>query len=161
MKRRCFQLVLTLFALFSGVAMADAKDDSESLLNAALPIAEKMLKEHGEFYPYAFTLRADGTTAMVAGYDGHEKPPSLDVIDLLKKSLRADAAAHKIVASAIVSDVLTTDPSTGVKTDAISVALDHRDHYSIVVLLRYKLHNSSLDVASPTAQKGMADIFAQ
>jgi hypothetical protein len=58
--------------------MADPKAETESLLNAALPFAQKMLKEHGEFYPYAFTLRADGTMAMVAGYDGREKPPSLD-----------------------------------------------------------------------------------
>jgi hypothetical protein len=141
--------------------MSDPKADSESLLNAALPFAQKMLREHGEFYPYAVTLRADGTTAMVAGYDGREKPPSLDIIDLLKRGLRADAGAHKIIASAIVSDVLTTDSSTGLKTDAISVALDHRDHYSVVVLLRYKLKNSSLEVAPPTAQKGAADIFPQ
>jgi hypothetical protein len=139
--------------------MADPEADSESLLNAALPFAQKMLKEHGEFYPYAFTLRADGTTAMVAGYDGREKPPSLEIIDLLKTGLRADAAAHKIIASAIVSDVLTTDPSTGVKTDAISVALDHRDHYSVIVLLRYTLRNSSLSVSPPTAGKGAFDIF--
>ena len=141
--------------------MADPKTDSESLLNAALPFAEKMLKEHGEFYPYAFTLRADGTTAMVAGYDGREKPPSRDIVGLLKNGLRVDAAARKIIASAIVSDVLTTDPSTGVKSDAISVALDHRDHYSIVVLLRYTLNNSSLNVSPPTAQKGASDIFPQ
>jgi hypothetical protein len=154
-------VVLTLCALVGGVAMADPKADSESLLNAALPFAEKMLKEHGEFYPYAFTLRADGTTAMVAGYDGRDKPPSRDIIDLLKKGLRADAAAHRIIASALVSDVETTDPSTGVKTDAISVALDHRDRYSIVVLLRYTLHDSSLIVAPPAAQKGASDIFTQ
>ena len=141
--------------------MADPKADSESLLSAALPFAQKMLKEHGEFYPYAFTLRADGTTAMVAGYDGREKPPSLDTIHLLKDGLRADAAAHKIIASAIVSDVMTTDPNTGVKTDAISVALDHKDHYSIVVLLRYTLRDSSLNVSDPTAQKGASDIFPQ
>ncbi len=30
--------------------MADPKADSDSLLNAALPFAQKMLKEHGEFY---------------------------------------------------------------------------------------------------------------
>jgi hypothetical protein len=105
--------------------------------------------------------QADGTTTMVAGYDGRERPPSLDIINLLKDGLRADAAAHKIIASAIVSDVLTTEPTTGVKTNAISVSLDHRDHYSIVVLLRYTLHNSSLNVAPPTAQKGASDIFPQ
>ncbi len=141
--------------------MADPKTDSESLLNASIPFAQKMLKEHGEFYPYAVTLRPDGKIAMVAGYDGREKPPSLDIIKLLKEGLRADAVAHKIVASAIVSDVLATDPATGAKVDAISVALDHRDHYSVVILLRYALRNQSLSLAAPTAQKGAFDIFPQ
>jgi hypothetical protein len=161
MERRGMHSILALCVLVGGVAIADPKADSESLLSAALPFAQKMLKEHGEFYPYAFTLRADGTTAMVAGYDGRERPPSLDIIHLLKDGLRADAAAHKIIASAIVSDVMTTDPNTGVKTDAISVALDHKDHYSVVVLLRYTLRDSSLSVAAPTAQKGASDIFPQ
>jgi hypothetical protein len=28
------------------------KEDSESLLNAILPLAETMLKQYGEFYPF-------------------------------------------------------------------------------------------------------------
>ncbi len=141
--------------------MADPKADSESLMNAALPFAEKMLKQHGEFYPYAFTLQADGTIGMVAGYDGRERPPSLDIIQVLKDGLRADAVAHKIVASAIVSDILITDRLTGAKTNAISIALDHKEQYSVVVLFRYTLHGSSLSLEDPTAEKGASDIFPQ
>jgi hypothetical protein len=59
MRRRGIHSLLALWVLVGGVAMADPKAESESLLNAALPFAQKMLKENGEFYPYAFTLRAD------------------------------------------------------------------------------------------------------
>jgi hypothetical protein len=40
--------------------------ESETLLNAALPFAQKMLRDHGDFYPYAYTLKPDGTIATVA-----------------------------------------------------------------------------------------------
>jgi hypothetical protein len=134
MRSRYSILALGLCLIAFGDSLATPKSDSEILLNAALPFAEKMLREHGEFYPYAYTMRADRSIAMVGGYDGREQPPSADILDLVKGVLRSLAATHKIIASAVVSDIYITDPTTGVKSDAISVALDHRDMYSVIVL---------------------------
>lgn len=36
------------------------KAEAEKLMNSAMPLAIKMLKEHGEFYPYGATLTIDG-----------------------------------------------------------------------------------------------------
>jgi hypothetical protein len=157
---RTAALLLTL--VLSGVteaAMADAKTDVEALMNAALPFAEQMLRKNGEFYPYACVLNPDGTISMVAGYDGRERPPSQEIIDLLRSGFRADAKAHKIRATAIVYDMRIATPATGVKTDAIAVALDHSDQYSVTVIFPYTLNKSQLDLGDPFAQKGASDIF--
>jgi hypothetical protein len=38
-----------------------SKQESEALLSALLPFAEKMLREHGEFYPYGGYMKPDRT----------------------------------------------------------------------------------------------------
>jgi hypothetical protein len=38
----------------------NAKADAETLLNAVMPFAERMLAEHGEFYPYGAAMKPDG-----------------------------------------------------------------------------------------------------
>jgi hypothetical protein len=59
---RLLQLVAAILGstLLISPAMATPKDDVEKLMNALLPFAEKMLREHGEFYPYGGAMSADG-----------------------------------------------------------------------------------------------------
>ena len=40
--------------------MAEPTDEIQEILNFLLPYAEQMLNEHGEFYPYAAALDAEG-----------------------------------------------------------------------------------------------------
>ena len=78
MIRRSFFL-LTLMPLFArSKDMSNAKRESQDLMNAAIPLAERMLREHGEFFPYGAALASDGEVLSVAGYDGREAPPSAD-----------------------------------------------------------------------------------
>ncbi|MBS1994653.1 MAG: hypothetical protein JSS86_00025 [Cyanobacteria bacterium SZAS LIN-2] len=161
MKRTAVPLLAAFLEMTEEVAVPDAKAESEMLMNAALPFAEKTLRAHGEFYPYAYTLSNDHSIAMVAGYDGREHPPSQDIIDLLKIGLRSDAAALKIRASAIIYDVRIRDPANGVKSDAIAVALDHADHYSVVVIFPYTLMGGQLNLLAPFSQQGASDIFTR
>ena len=65
------------------------KDDATELLNALLPLAEKLLKEHGEFFPYGGAMLPDGSITMVAASEGMEHPPSQKLIDLLVGSVDA------------------------------------------------------------------------
>jgi hypothetical protein len=37
------------------------------MLNASLGFAQQQLADHGEFYPYAAAIHADGQTEMIAG----------------------------------------------------------------------------------------------
>src|SRR6266404_4879972 len=103
------KVILPLLLLCSGnvpgQTMTTPKSECEQLMNSALPLAEKMLKEHGEFFPYGQVLGTDGKTAEVGAYDGRERPPSADLIRMLKKTFVAGAKSGKYRATALVYDV--------------------------------------------------------
>ena len=137
----------------------DPKTDCETLMGAVLPFAEQMLSNHGEFLPFGGAMRPDGELVSVAGYDGDEHPPSSDVIRLIKDGFVEAARQGQFKATALVYDVRTTVPSTGDKSDAIAVSLNHRDSYSVVVLFPYKIEGGKLTVGDAFAHMGEADIF--
>jgi len=139
--------------------MTDAKSDAETLMNSALPFAEKMLSKHSEFFPYAAAMKPNGDIVDVAGYDGREQPPSKDLINLLTTELRKDAAAGKYKATAIVYDVRIIPPGKTEPSDAIAVALEHRDSYSTVVLFPYSLSGATVNIGEPFAEPGDHRIF--
>lgn len=139
--------------------MTTPKAECENLMNAALPFAEQMLQKRGEFFPYGATLKGNGEIAYTAGYDGREQPPSNDIISLLKQGFVQGAKQGQYKATALVYDVKVTLQSTGQKSDAIAVSLNHRDNYSVVVLFPYQLKNGKLTFGEVFAQKGESDVF--
>jgi hypothetical protein len=59
--------------------MITSKRESEMLMNALLPLAEKMLKEYGEFYPYAGCMKLDGSIVDIGATDPDtDRPKSKD-----------------------------------------------------------------------------------
>ncbi len=139
--------------------MSDPKADCEALMNSVLPFAEQMLTTHGEFIPFGGAMRSDGQLVSTAGYDGNEHPKSVDVIALMKEGMIAAARKGEYKATAIVYDVRVKLPSTEEKSDAIAISLNHRDNYSVVVLVPYKIDARKLILGAAFAQKGEADIF--
>jgi hypothetical protein len=137
----------------------DAKADCETLMGSALPFAEQMLSQYGEFLPFGGAMRLDGELVSVAGYDGDEQPPSSDVIRLIKDGFIEAARQGQFRATALVYDVRTTIPSTSEKSDAIAVSLNHRDNYSVVVFFPYRIDGGRLSIGEAFAQMGEADIF--
>ncbi len=156
-------LAAALAALISsadyGLPMSDPKIDCESLMSAALPLAEKMLLSDKEFYPYGSAMKPNGEIVSVAGYDGRGHPSSADIIRLLKDGFIDGARTNKYKATALVYDVRVTLPSSEKKSDAIAVALNHRDNYSVIVFFPYQIDEGRLKIGDAFAQKGEADIF--
>ena len=139
--------------------MNNAKLETESLMNAALPFAKKMLQEDREFFPYGRALDEKGRVVTVAAYDGRERPPSADLIRLLKEGFISGAKSGKFKATALVYDVRVNLPVTGAKSDAIAVSLNHRDNYSVVIFFPYKFEGTKLVMSEAIANQGEADIF--
>jgi hypothetical protein len=156
--RRAFFGLLAALTL-GAASMPTPKSQCEDLLNAVLPFAEKMLAEHGEFYPFGASLKSDGTIAQTAAYDGREHPPSQPLIDMLHDGFSAEAKAGAIIASATVYDVRVVTPGTTEKTDAVKIELDHRDNYSVVVYFPYKIEAGKVRFAQTFAEKGGFRVF--
>jgi hypothetical protein len=139
--------------------MNDAKADCEVLMSSVLRFAEHMLTNYGEFLPFGGAMRPDGELVSVAGYDGDKHPQSADVIRLLKEGFVKSAHQSQYKATALVYDTRIKLPPTGESSDAIAVSLNHRDSYSIVVILPYRIDGGKLTVGSAFAQDGEGDIF--
>ena len=139
--------------------MATPKEDVEKLMNDLMPLAEKMLKENGEFFPYGGVITAEGKIVHHGAYTGIEQPKSADVIKLLIESFQKSAEEKKVIATAIIYDIKTIPPGQTEKTDAICVSLEHRDGYFVEVVFPYSLKNKELVVQPPFAAKISGKIF--
>ena len=157
-----YKWLSTLLILVIGMAHAEMpspKQECEKLMNAVLPFAEQMLKKEGEFFPFGGALKNTGQVVSIAGYDGRERPPSMDIIRLLKHSFIAGAKSGNFNATALVYDVRILVPTTGKKSDAIAVSLNHKSNYSVIVYYPYELKEGALKYGEVFAQKGESDIF--
>jgi len=139
--------------------MATPKEDCEKLMNALLPFAEQMLREHGEFHPFGGAMKPDGEIVHHGAYTGKELPKGQELVNLLTEAFRQSAAKGEYIATAIVYDIRTVPRGDTEKTDAICVSLDHRNDYSVNVAFPYTLKHGDLSLKPPFATKGDGKIF--
>ena len=113
------------------------KEEVESLMDEGFALAETLLKEHGEFYPFGFAMNLDGEIISIGAKGETDHPPSQELIDLLEAAFRQGAEANEYKAIAIFFDVLVAPPG-GKKTDAIQVGLEHQSGYCANVFRPYR-----------------------
>ena len=136
------------------------KQESEKLMNAMLLLAEKMLRQHGEFYPYGGWMKPDGEIVDVGAQDPDtDHPKSKDLIYVLRSSFQEMASTSKCKAVAIVFDVAVNLPSSNRKSDAIQVSVDHINGYSVEVFFPYQIVNNEVVYGESFAQEGKHEIF--
>ncbi len=139
------------------------KEDVENLMNEILPFGEKMLEEHGEFLPYGGVINAADEIIHVSPdvRDG-ETTDSIRLADILRESLKEMALDEKCKATAIVLNISTELPSTGQKSDAIQMNLEHVSDYSAEVFFPYKInHDDGIIWGEVFAQEGRCEIFSK
>jgi hypothetical protein len=129
-------------------------------MNAVLPFAEKMLRQHGEFYPYGGYMKPDGTIIEVGADDPDtDRPKSRDLIYVLRNSFREMASMNHCNAVAMVFDVAVTLPESDQKSDAIQVCVEHVEGYSAEVFFPYQIVSKEIVYGKTFAQQGKSDIF--
>lgn len=139
--------------------MNSAKRDVEALMNEWVTFGKQMLSEHREFFPYGAAMKLDGEIVSIAADTGEESPPSQEVIDLLVSNFQQAAVSGEYKATALFYDVRITLPTSKEKTDAIAVALDHVDAYSVIVFHPYRIEDNHLIFGDLTASQGANAIF--
>jgi hypothetical protein len=140
--------------------MAEPNEEIQEMLNFLLPYAERMLEEHGEFYPYAATMATDGEVTAVASDTGDEDPDVSDLLVELHARLRRKAAEGSIRASGIAADVTLTDPDSGETTDAVQVELDHADAGAVDVYVPYESGREGVKFGELVAAEGREPVFS-
>jgi hypothetical protein len=122
------------------------------MLNEALPFAQQMLDRHGEFYPYALKMTADGQTGMAAADPGEgDHPDSQTILSMLHQGLSSERDGLR--ATAMVSDVRIASA----QSDAIRVEIEHREGVSVAVLLPYSKKRLGRGVTYGDLQAGSGD----
>jgi hypothetical protein len=140
--------------------MPQPTDEIQELLNFLLPFAERMLSQHGEFYPYAAALDSDGAVSAV-GIDMHDDSPDVgELLIALHQGLRERAAEGAIRASGIAADVTLTDPDSGETTDAVQVELDHADADAVDIFVPYETKAEGIEFGELVAAEGREPVFA-
>jgi hypothetical protein len=139
--------------------MAEPKEEIEQLLNYLLPLAERMLSQHGEFHPYAATMDAGGDVQAVSAA-ADERPDVGELLLALHAELREQASQGAIRASGIAADVTLTDPDSGEETDAVQLELDHADTDAVDVYVPYETGTEGIQFGELVAAPGQAPIFS-
>ena len=165
-RRNLFSISITILLFVSLPVYAQhskekrmPKEEVEKLMSELIPFAQKMLSEHGEFFPFGGVINSKGEIVHIGAYDGNEKPPSQKLIDLMVEGFRDKAKTGEYRATAILFDVKVQIPESNEKTDAIQINLDHIEDYSVEVFLPYKIEKSGIAYGNMFAQKGKSDIF--
>lgn len=136
------------------------KIEAEKLMNEMLPVAEKMLRQHGEFLPYGGYMKPTGEIVHVGAKDPNtDRPKSKELIAILQNSFRTMAMNKECNVTAIVFDVVVPLPNSNRKSNAIQFCLDHTDHYSAEVFFPYRLINNQVVYEETFAQDGKHEIF--
>ena len=141
-----------------GSYMTNSKRQSEDLMNASIELAEKLLTEHGEFYPFGHAMLKDEQIVSVAAYDGNEFPPSRELIELLEAAFKVGALKKEYIGTALAYDVKVSSEE-GKSEDALAINIDNVADYSIIIIIPYYFNDGVLEFGEITAQLGSNEIF--
>jgi len=131
------------------------------LLQTVLPFAKQMLSENGEFFPFGAKMNLAGTITHVGASTGEERPSSKDLIDLIMRAFQHEAREQKLRACTVVYDNLIKPPGNDANRDAIAIAMDHMNNFSVVMIVPYELREDSTPIYhQPFAFPGDARIFS-
>jgi hypothetical protein len=115
--------------------MTNPREDADQLLSTMLPLAENLLRKHGEFYPFGATMNLGGKIEMEHAATEQSKPNSASLIASLEETFRGRLELLRAVA--IACDTRVTPPGEFQSVDAVSVFIDHRDQFCALVFVPY------------------------
>lgn len=135
--------------------------DVHRLLDAVLPMAQRILEKHGQFHPFGAAIDADGDVAGAMADPGDANGTPQAVADLLEEAFRRQAASGALRGCAVCVDVRVTLPEDADPTDAICVRIELADDEPLDVLLPYaRTADGTLRCGELLAMAGERRVFA-
>ena len=123
-------------------------------------MARQLLKEFGEFYPFAFGIDKEDKVCSIGTYFGKEKPPSSEVLEHLEKGIKSEISKGNYITIALCIDVVTTPPDSSEKTDALEIRVDGDDIKPVNYYLPYsKQVDGEIIFKKMFALKGTMNLF--
>lgn len=138
-----------------GSSVGASTGDLDGLLSVVLPMAQKMLSDNGEFFPFGAIVTTEGRSEIMAADPGlGERPPSAAVIDGLLIGFRVREQTR---ATAMCADVHREN------TDAVMVALEHLEGVALNVFLPYKKKRfrNGVEFGAISASTGTRQVWPQ
>jgi hypothetical protein len=135
------------------------KREVEALMSEGLPFAEKMLGEHGEFFPFGAVMLSSGLVRMVGAFDEREQPAPEEVLQILLEKLREGDGNEPYRACATFSAVRVRDPVDGQVVDAVHVGLEHQAGYCVDVFYPYGQFADGVRLGEAFARKRQGQVF--
>lgn len=97
----------------------------------------------GGFYPFAIGMNESDEIFSIGAYEGNEFPMSLELIDLLERSINTEISNNKISLSAICIDIFLHETIDGIKTKRN--AIEVRFMSAIAQYTKHLLYDISTD----------------
>lgn len=142
-------------------AQSQAQRDAEYLQEFVVPLARLSLERSGQFLPIGAALEQTDKFVLMPVRESDTTLSSHDIIKLLQETLAQGAGDGEYKTTALVYDATIPLPPSGKQSDAIAVALDHRDGYSVVTFLPYELRGRKIHMGTPITRRGTASVFKQ
>ena len=115
-----------------------AEQELEQLLNAVIPLAQRMLARHGQFYPFAAAVRQDGKLTFIPNRDKKQPPPRQSLADRLREELIMGASNGEYRATGLCQDVSVNLSGAMGKSDAVLITIEHLNGRAMDVFLPYE-----------------------
>ena len=133
------------------------KAQFDELTRAVLPMARELLRSHGEFPPFGAGLTASSDVVEVSRAEASERDRAWagDMhASLLRHNLTQAIESGRFEATALVYETKIDLPS-GARSDAIAVALNHRDRRSTVRFFPYQFRGAEIEIGkAQTMERG-------
>ena len=151
----------TLFFSCAAQAQSQAQWDAEYLQEFVVPLARLSLERSDQFLPIGAALERTDKFVLMPVRESDTTLSSHDIIKLLQETLAQGADDGDYKTTALVYDATIPLHASGKQSDAIAVAIDHRDGYSAVTFLPYELRGKKLQMGTPITRCGISSVFQQ
>jgi len=125
-----------------------ARAQFDELTRAVLPMAQELLRSHGEFPPFGAGLTASSDVVEVPRSEAGERDSWRTGdrhVRLLRHSLAKAMASGRFEATALVYEA-KIDLSSGKQSEAIAIALNHRDRHATVRFFPYQFRDGAIEI---------------